>query len=191
MQYGVADIDVSQSVKSSDLSSLLTPKLGTKERINMLKVKTSTITASYAQLQRRRNTNKINHIQKLVRRQVTRKAKAHDKCHGHCNHKEHQLNKQPPAEILTPYERIMVNLATPDFSLHSKSVKQIIKEKQFILDSDETTQQKKQRIYNKVIDVVNNEIDDKMAKRNTSALHAINKYKLMATSMSSDKGVTL
>ena len=85
----------------------------------------------------------------------------------------------------------MVNLATPDFSLHSKSVKQIIKEKQFILDSDETSQQKKQRIYNKVIDVVNNEIEDKMAKRNTSALHAINKYKLMATSMSSDKGITL
>ena len=184
MGYREADIDVSTSVKSSDLSSLLTPKLGTKERINMLKVKSSTITPSYSQLQRRRNTNKINHIQKLVNKQVARKAKAHDKCHGHCNHKEHQLNKHPPAEILTPYERIMVNLATPDFSLHSKSVKQIIKEKQFILDSDETTQQKKQRIYNKVIDVVNKEIDDKMAKRNTSALHAINKYKLMATSMS-------
>ena len=39
--------------------------------------------------------------------------------------------------------------------------------------------------------MVNNEIEDKMAKRNTSALHAINKYKLMATSMSEDKGITL
>ena len=118
------------------MSSMLTPKLGTNERITMMQVKKATSAMNYSQLSRRRNTNKINHITKLVKKQVADKAKKFDKCHGGCNHKHHQA-KPPPVELLTAYDRMMTNLATPDFSLQSKSVKQIMTSKEQILESDE------------------------------------------------------
>ena len=42
-----------------------------------------------------------------------------------------------------------------------------------------------------MIEVVNDEIFEKMALRNSSSLHRINKHKLQATALSKDKGITM
>ena len=42
-----------------------------------------------------------------------------------------------------------------------------------------------------MIEVVNDEIFEKMALRNSSSLHRINRYKLQATALSKDKGITM
>ena len=101
----------------------MTPKLGTNDKVFMMGVKRSTSAADYAALARRRNTFKMGHVKKLVKRREAVQAEKFDKCHGRCSHAEHQPIKPPPEELLTPYERNLTNLATPDFSTQSKAVK--------------------------------------------------------------------
>lgn len=126
-------------------------------------------------------TDKVNYIKMLADKRKARQQKKNDKCHGNLK----------IGENVTRYDLMRQSIATPDFSRHSKSVKQMIMIKKHVLEQEEFEKDQKQRIYNKAIEVVNNEIYDKMAMRNASALHQINKYKLMATSMSQDKGITL
>ena len=59
------------------------------------------------------------------------------------------------------------------------------------MDSEQTIADKKQQIANKVIEVVEDEVNEKMALRRTAAMHKINRFKLQATAMSTDKGITL
>ena len=46
------------------------------------------------------------------------------------------------------------------------------------MDSEQTIADKKQQIANKVIEVVEDEVNEKMALRRTAAMHKINRFKL-------------
>ena len=79
---------------------------------------------------------------------------------------------------MTHYQMLRESLNTPDFSRDSRSVNKFISTKKHVMDSEQTIADKKQQIANKVIEVVEDEVNEKMALRRTAAMHKINRFKL-------------
>ena len=92
---------------------------------------------------------------------------------------------------MTQYQMLRETLNTPDFSRDSRSVRKLMSTKAHVMQTEQPAEDKKQQIANRVIEVVEDEVNEKMALRRTAAMYKMNRFKLQATAMSKDKGITL
>ena len=131
----------SQSAKSVETDSLTsslitdsTPKLGTMERMAMLKLKNSTNRMSHIDLQKRRNTDKRKYIQ------ISKKAKKKTNYYGLTSEQSSKLeqtkNRLLSKAPMTQYQMLRESLNTPDFSRDSRSVNKLISTKKHVMNSE-------------------------------------------------------
>ena len=132
----------SQSAKSVETDSLTsslitdsTPKLGTMERMAMLKLKNSTNRMSHIDLQKRRNTDKRKYIQ-ISKKAKKKKTNYYGLTSEQSSKLEQTKNRLLSKAPMTQYQMLRESLNTPDFSRDSRSVNKLISTKKHVMNSE-------------------------------------------------------